>query len=127
MLIPLFLPFPKAQDVKNTPFHELGETITISGDDSTPSMQTLLTALVDVPSWEELDVFLEHFPIFTNMEPLTSHMNEFFLILEKILVDVTADPQQNFMTRILHGTTNKTIEAIMHLKDYTTMQMMEVV
>lgn len=31
------------------------------------------------------------------------------------------------MARVPHGTTNETIEVIMNLKDYTTMQMVEVV
>ena len=31
------------------------------------------------------------------------------------------------MAHVPQGTTNATIEAIMHLKDYTTMQMVEVV
>ena len=70
---------------------------------------------------EVLDVLLECFLTFTNMEPPTSHMNKFFLILQKISMDVTANPHQNFMTRVPHGTIDKTIEVIMHLKDYMTM------
>ena len=42
-------------------------------------------------------------------------------------MDVTDDPQQNFMARIPHGTSNETMEAIMRLKDYSTMQAVEVV
>ena len=42
-------------------------------------------------------------------------------------MDVTANPQQNFMARVPHRTIDKTIEAIMCLKDYTTMKMAEVV
>lgn len=94
---------------------------TISSDDSTPSAHTPPTAHVDVPSWEKLDVLLEQFPTFTNIEPPTSHMNELFLILERIPMDVIVDPQQNFMASVLHGTIYEIIEAIMRLKDYTTM------
>ena len=68
-------PASKAQDVESIPFHRLGEKVTISGDDFTASAHTLLTAPIDVPSREELDVLLERFPIFTNMEPITSHIN----------------------------------------------------
>ena len=42
-------------------------------------------------------------------------------------MDVTDDPQQNFMARIPHGTSNETMEVIMRLKDYSTMQAVEVV
>lgn len=48
-------------------------------------------------------------------------MNELFLILERIPMDVIVDPQQNFMASVLHGTIYEIIEAIMRLKDYTTM------
>ncbi|KAL6327907.1 hypothetical protein AAG906_027315 [Vitis piasezkii] len=57
------------KDVESIHFHGLKETVTISGDNSMPSVQTLLIALVDVPSREELDILLERFPIFTNMDP----------------------------------------------------------
>lgn len=42
-------------------------------------------------------------------------------------MDVIVDPQHNFMAHVSNGTTDKTIEAIMCLKDYTIMQMVEVV
>ena len=56
-----------------------------------------------------------------------SYMNKLFLMMDKVPVDVIGDPQQNFMARVLQGTSNETIEAIMHLKDYISMQIMEVV
>ena len=118
---------PKAQDMENIPFHGLGETVTIFGDDSTPSAHTPLVAPTDVSRWEEMDVFLEYFPTYTNIEPPTSHINELFLIMERVPVDVITDPQQNFMTRVPYGTSNKTIKAIMRLKDYLAMQTAEVV
>lgn len=108
-------------------FHELKETVTILGDDSTPSVQTPQVAFVDVFSREELDVLLERFPTFTNMDPPMYHMNELFPILERIIVDVTVDPQQNFMARVLHGTSDETIEVIMRLKGFSVMQTAEVV
>lgn len=125
--IPLSLHAAKAWNVENIPFHGLEEKVTILGDDSMPSEQTSSVAHIDVPSQEELDIFLEHFSIFTNMKPPTSHMNGIFLILGRILVDVTTDPQKNFMAHVSHGTTDETIKAIMHLKDYTTMQTVKVV
>uniref|UniRef100_F6HEK6 Uncharacterized protein n=1 Tax=Vitis vinifera TaxID=29760 RepID=F6HEK6_VITVI len=90
-----------------------------------PRAQTPPTAHANVHSREELDILLERFPTFINIEP-SSHMNKLFPMLERILVDVIADPQQNFMACVPHGTTNETIEAIMHLKNYTTMQKAEV-
>lgn len=131
--IPQSVPIPpsshaaKAWNVENIPFHGLEENVTILGDDSMPSEQTLSVAHINVHSQEELDIFLEHFSIFTNMEPPTSHMNGIFLILGRILVDVTIDPQKNFMAHVPHGTTDETIKAIMRLKDYTTMQTVKVV
>ena len=80
-----------------------------------------------MPNWEELDILLEHFPTFTNMEPPISHMNELFPIMKRVPVDVTANPQQNCMARVPHGTSSETIESIMRLKDYSAMQMVEVV
>ena len=93
MSIPPSPPTPKAQEVENIHFHGPGETVTISGDDSTPSVQTPPTALINVLSREELDVLLEHSPTFTNMEPPSSHMNELIPILERIPVGVTANPR----------------------------------
>ncbi|KAL6332738.1 hypothetical protein AAG906_014647 [Vitis piasezkii] len=59
------------------------------------------------------------------MEPSASHMNELFPILERVPMDMTIDPQWNFMACVPHGTVDETIEAIMHLTDYLAMQMME--
>ena len=84
MSLPLSPLAPKTQVVESIPFHGLGEMVTISSDDSTPSAHIPPTALIDVLNREEMDVLLEHFPIFTNMEPPTSHMNELFPILEKV-------------------------------------------
>lgn len=89
--------------------------------------QTSLAAHVEVLSWGELDILLERFPTFTNMEPLASHINKLFPMVERIPMDVIVDPQHNFMAHVSNGTTDKTIKAIMCLKDYTIMQMVEVV
>ena len=51
ILIPPSSPAPKAQDMENIPFHGLGETVTISSDDSMPSTHTSLVAPADVPNW----------------------------------------------------------------------------
>lgn len=72
---------------------QLREMVTISSDDSMPSAQTSSIAPIDVPNREESNVLLECFPTFTNMEPATFHMNKLFPMLERIPVDVTADPQ----------------------------------
>ena len=53
--------------------------------------QRLLAISVDVPNWEELNVLLERFPTFVNMEPLTYHMNELFSVMERIPMDVSID------------------------------------
>lgn len=78
--------------MESIPFHMLGEKVTISGDDFTPCAHTMLIAPIDVPSREELNVLLERFPIFTNMEPIVSHINELFPIMRQIPVDVIVDP-----------------------------------
>ena len=54
-------------------------------------------------------------------------MNELFLVLERIPIHVIVDSSHNFMAHVPHGTTNATIEVVICLKDYTTMQTMEVV
>lgn len=73
-------------------FHGLGKTITISIDDSTPNAQSSSVVLTDVLSREELNVLLERFPTFIEMEPPTFHMNELFSVLERIPVDLTTEP-----------------------------------
>ena len=50
------------------------ETCEISGGESTPSTQPRLAVSTGVPSKEELDKLLEHFPTFIGMEPLVSNM-----------------------------------------------------
>ncbi|KAL6331724.1 hypothetical protein AAG906_016720 [Vitis piasezkii] len=118
--IPPSPPAPKAQNAKIIPFHGLGETVTISSNDSTPNAHSLSVALIDVPS-RRARRFLGVFPTFTNMELPISHMNELFPIMKRVPVDMTVNPQQNFMACVLHGTLSETIEAIMHLKDYSAM------
>lgn len=122
MSIPPSLPAPKVEDMESIHFRGLVETVTISSDDFTLSAYTPLATPINVPNREKLDVILERFPTFTSMEPSTSHLNEFFSILERVPVDMTIDPQQNFMAHVPHGTIDKTIEAIMHLKNYLAMQ-----
>ena len=41
---------PKTMNVESIPFHGLGGTVTILGDDFTPSTQPLPVALTDVPN-----------------------------------------------------------------------------
>lgn len=41
---------PKTMNVESIPFHGLGETVTISGDDFTSSTQSLPIAPTDVPN-----------------------------------------------------------------------------
>lgn len=101
--------------------------VTISGNDSMPNAQTSLVAHIEVLSRGKLDILLERFPTFTNMEPLAFHINKLSPMVERIPIDVIVDPQHNFMAHVSNGTTDKTIEAIMCLKDYTIMQMVEVV
>lgn len=67
VLIPPFPLTPKAVDVESILFHRLGEMVTITNNDSTPSTQHPPIAPTDVPSQEELDVLLERFPILSNM------------------------------------------------------------
>ena len=62
MSLPLSPLAPKTQVVESIPFHGLGEMVTISSDDSTPSAHIPPTALIDVLNREEMDVLLEHFP-----------------------------------------------------------------
>lgn len=90
--IPSSLPISKAQDMENIHFYGLREMVTILSDDSMLSAQTSSVAPIDVPNREELNILLECFPIFTNMESATSHMNELFPMLERIPMDVTANP-----------------------------------
>ena len=61
------------------------------------------------------------------MELPASYMNEFFPIMERIPINITIDPSQSFMACVLHETTDVTIEAIMRLEDYMTMQTVKVV
>lgn len=125
--VPYSSPRNKPKDVENILFHGVRETITISGDDSTPSTQPPLNASADVHSREELDVLLEHFSTFVDMEPLMANMSKLFPIMQQIPINVTNDPQQNFFARIPYGTLYETIKVIMHLKDYLTMQTVELV
>lgn len=127
MSVPPSPSMPKAVNVKSILFHGLGETITISSDDFIPSTQPLPTSPTDVPSQEELDILLEHFPTFTEMKLPVFYMNELFSIIERILIDVNIDLSYSFMARVLHGTIDATIEAIMRLEDYITIRMIEVV
>lgn len=95
--------------MENISFHGIEETFTISSDSYTPSTQPPLNAFTDVPSWEELDVLLEYFPTFVDMEPLVANMSELFSTMQQILVGITSDPQQNFFACNLYGTLDETI------------------
>ena len=80
-----------------------------------------------MPSRNELDELLEHFPTFIDMEPLASNMSKIFPTTQQILVDVVGDPKKNFIAWVQYGTSNETIEAIMRLKKYSIMQTVELV
>lgn len=54
-------------------------------------------------------------------------MNDLFMVLEMIPVHVTIDSSHNFMAHVSHRTINTTIEVVMRLKDYTTMQTVKMV
>ncbi|KAJ9705779.1 hypothetical protein PVL29_003738 [Vitis rotundifolia] len=116
--IPYLSPRNKLTNVESISFHGIGETITISGNNSTPSTQPSSNASIDVHSRDELDVLLKRFSTCVDMEPLVANMSELFLVMQQIPIDVTSDPQQNFFARIPYGTLDETVEAIMHLKDY---------
>lgn len=85
----------------------------------------IVIAIANVPS--RLDELLKHFPIFTDMEPLMSNMNDLFSTTQQILEEVDSNLEQSFITRIYFGILNNTIKAIMHMKEYIAMQTAEVV
>ena len=80
-----------------------------------------------VPSKKEVSKFLSRIPSFTENEPLVQDMRVLFLAMQWILIEVDEDPNQSFMTRLPYGTTDTVITRIIHMKDYTTFETMEVV
>lgn len=82
MFIPYSSPRNKPKDVESILFHGVRETVSISGNDSTPSTQPPLNASIDFHSREELDVLLERFSTFVDMEPLLANMSELFPIMQ---------------------------------------------
>ncbi|KAL6319701.1 hypothetical protein AAG906_026770 [Vitis piasezkii] len=91
----------KSDDVESISFHCLGETITVSNDDSTPSITS--------SSYLSFDVSYER--------TLLSYGKNSNGRIYRPLAELHG----------LHGTSDETIEAIMCRKDYTVMQMTEVI
>lgn len=80
-----------------------------------------------MPSREELDELLEHFPMFIEMESSASNMSELFPTMQHISMEIASDPKKNFIARVPYGTWNETIEVIMRMKEYSVMQTTEFV
>lgn len=82
----------KSVNAESISFHNIGETISISSDDSTLSVQHPPVVIANVPSREELDVLLKRFPTLIDMESPASNMSELLSVTQWILVDVAKDP-----------------------------------
>ena len=57
-----------------------------------------------VPSWEEMAELLKQVPCFTEAEPLSTNMADFFLLTKRVSVDLDDNPSVNVATRLPYGT-----------------------
>ncbi|KAL6345976.1 hypothetical protein AAG906_025256 [Vitis piasezkii] len=80
-----------------------------------------------VPSREEMSELLSCIPSFTKREPSVHDIRVFFLVTQRILVEMDKDPNQSFMVRFPHDTSNTAIARIMNMNDYTTFETAEMV
>ena len=76
------------------PFQE--DSMVILGG-STPTSLLLPTIASDVPSRQALNELLKHFPIFIDMEPSMTNMNNLFPTTKRIPVEVDSNPKQSFI------------------------------
>lgn len=65
----------------------------ISGGEVTLSTQPPLGSSTDVPSLEELNELLKHFPTFIDIDHLVFNMNDLFLATQWIPIDMDGDPK----------------------------------
>ena len=114
----------KSDDVESIPFHCLGETIIVSNDHSMPSI-TFSSYLC----WCAQSRRAKH-----SIGALSyiRQYGAFDVSYERTLLSYGKNSNGRICRPLaelhgLHGTSNETIEAIMCLKDYTVMQMTEVV
>lgn len=111
---------------------ELGGSSTGSAQFSNDSVECV--ALVPprpqaprAPSRDEMVELLKQVPYFTESETPVSNMEEFFPATEQVSVYLDGDPRISFMTRLLVSTPESVFSRIWPMRDYTVVEMAEVV
>lgn len=78
---------------KDISFHNMGEPVTILSGKFNVSMQPPPTISTNVRSREKLNKLLECLPMFKDMEPPMSNMNDLFSVAQRIPINLDGDPK----------------------------------
>lgn len=117
----------KSSSVGNIPYHGMRKPFVVSVsvneelfECANPSPLYLKPTYV--PSREEMSKLLSCILFFTKREPLVHDIRVFFPVMQRILVEMDKDPNQSFMVRFPHDTSNTAISHIMNMNDYTAFE-----
>lgn len=76
------------------------------------------SASVSHLSWEEMMGMLRQVPCFTNVEPSSTKMSDFFSLSKQILVNMGGNLPVFVSTRLPFGTLESVVSPIQQLQDY---------
>ncbi|KAJ9687051.1 hypothetical protein PVL29_015775 [Vitis rotundifolia] len=115
-------PNEKLSSIGNIPYHEIRKSFIISGSINEKSFECsnpspLCPKPAYVPNREEVSKLLTS----------NTRHEVLFSATQQILVEVDDNLNQSFMVRLPYDTSNTAIAHIIHMKDYTTFETMEVV
>lgn len=79
---------------KDISFHNMGEPVTILSGKFNVSMQPPPTISTNVRSREKLNKLLECLPMFKDMEPPMSNMNDLFSAAQRIPINLDGAPSR---------------------------------
>lgn len=79
------------------------------------------------PSWDEMIEMLRHVPCFTDAEPSSTKMFDFFLLTKRISVNLSGDPPSFVLAKLSFGMPKFAVACIQQLQDCTVLKTAEVV
>lgn len=79
------------------------------------------------PSWDEMIEMLRRVPCFTDVEPCSTKMSDFFLLTKRISVNLGGDPPSFVSAKLSFGMPKFAVACIQQLQDCTVLKTAEVV
>lgn len=79
------------------------------------------------PSWDEMIEILKHVPCFTDVEPSSTKISDFFLLTKRISVNLGGDPPSFVSAKLSFGMPKFAVACIQQLQECTVLKTTKVV